>query len=270
MLQVLLNATVYAAAAATAVWVPLMLTSPLGDTLAGDGAAIVAAAPDPEQRTAEPPAVAPIFGLAARPDRPAADAPSAPEQAAAPPEYAIRGLVLSADRSWAILGGPGGDQVVSAGDVLDDGAFVSNIDADGVHLVIDGTNFLVGPEDGTRTVTRSAAPAPAPETPEREVVFRIGRLETAEVARLIARGGNLGDRSEVVGGIPVVWARGGEFLDRLGLEVGDVIVSVDSVPVPSLSDERIAQRAVQNGGRLVFEVRQGDERRNILVRFSRT
>ena len=49
-----------------------------------------------------------------------------------------------------------------------------------------------------------------------------------------------------------------------------MIVSVDAVPVPSLSDERIAQGAVRNDGRVVFEVRQGDERRKILVRFANT
>ncbi len=267
-LQVFLNATVYAAAAATVVSVPLMLTAPVGDTLARDIS--VEMRPPVAPKAAIPPEVAQIFGQPDRPDTP----PVVETRSVADPgpalSYTIKGLVLSADRNWAVLGSPQRDEVVSPGDVLDSGAFVDRIDADGVHLVLDGAKTLVRPEQMTRTVAPSASPEPLAEEPAAEVVFRIGRLDAAEVARLIARGGRLGPRSEVVGGIPVTWVRAGEFLDRLGLAVGDVIVSVENAPVSTLSDALIGQSAVKNDGRVVFEVRTGDERRRILVRFAKT
>jgi len=268
-LQVLLNATIYAMAAAVVVWGPLMLTSPGADTLTAELFIAREVTAEPEAVADDPPRVADIFG---RPER-AAPVPGDPPPANAPERtlpYAIKGLVLSGERSWAILGGLGKDAVISVGDVLEDGAYVAKIDAQGVHLVIDETTYLIAREDATRTITRSAAAVPLPDDPEEEIVFRIGRLEAAEVQRLLARGGRLGPRSEVAGGIPVLWARSGEFLDRLGLDVGDVIVSVDDVPVPALTDEVIARRAVQNDGRVVFEVRTGDERRRIPVRFATT
>lgn len=260
-------------------------------TMLAAGAAAYAAAhlgfavtlPDPEARAASLPAPDPgteaeagggaprawpaVFGTPPPPDAPEAEAE--PEIST---DYVLKGLIAGGDGGWAILGEGDTEQLVRPGDTLDDGAtVVTGIDREGVTLEAGDRSLRVVFGEADLSVAPAAAETePAPEggpVQVQEVALDVADLDSRDFRRMLARGGAvasvaLEDGSKV---LDVSWVRNGQLYDRLGLQAGDRVLSINGVAAGDNDALMEAARALLQTDRYSLEIIRNGQRQDIEV-----
>ncbi|PIE13743.1 MAG: hypothetical protein CSA68_11550 [Rhodobacterales bacterium] len=151
--------------------------------------------------------------------------------------YQLKGLVAGRGRSWAIVSGKEGDTLVHKGDQLPGGEQVVRIDDKGVWITQAGKEQLIDFE----TDPDQSAPQPAaaqafagnPEAPlQMKADLALADFRGRDFWRVLAGAGGIKivEISEGVMAQEILWVRNGQLYDSIGLQGGDVVVSLNGIP----------------------------------------
>lgn len=200
-------------------------------------------------------------------------------------EFRLVGLVSGPSGSWAMVQLPSGEGLWRVGDRPEPGTEVAAIDAEGVLIRRPGgferIAFEQPPPSGQNDAPEDPAASQVAELPvvatqsgggvlpAARISIPIVNLGQRELERYFARAGQTRlVRDGDVTALELVWAREGEFFDRIGLLDGDRIVRINSADVGSIKALRDLAPEVARTGILQLDLLRAGNRQHIQVQFA--
>lgn len=169
----------------------------------------------------------PLFGVP-----PAAPVAEARPKAVPAANYTLKGLVAAEQNGWAIVTGPEGDQIVEHGTLLPDGFTVESITPQGVEIVRDNERLVIGFADPDASAPPVATGQLAVSAQLNPVQLSLRQLREDGFQRTLglAGGTQIVDRGNGLFAQEIIWVRKGRFYDQLGLQKGDIVLTLNEIP----------------------------------------
>lgn len=189
-------------------------------------------------------------------------APAAPEPS---PDFSLKGLVAGGDSGWAIVSATEGDHLVSVGSVLPGGAEVVAIDPDGVRILLDGKDFLISFDEEEQAPVAAAPVVAVPVVQNATLSLTELRNDGFQRSLGLAGGSKVVDQGNGHLAQQILWVRNGRLYDKVGLQKGDILLTLNGVPAgdmkalteaaPKLLRERVFDlEFLRAGARMTLKV----------------
>ncbi len=196
------------------------------------------------------------------PEPVAEETPAAPEPS---PDFRLKGLVAGGDSGWAIVSASDGDHLVSVGSVLPGGAEVVAIDPDGVRILLDGKDFLISFDEEDEAPVAAAPAVAAPVVQTATLSLTELRNDGFQRSLGLAGGSKVVDQGNGHLAQQIMWVRNGRLYDKVGLQKGDILLTLNGVPAgdmkalteaaPKLLRERVFElEFLRAGARMTLKV----------------